>query len=496
MPISGAILASAILFALVVPWARRGIRFWIGVFPILLSYLFLFLRTHNTTDDARALRFAALHDAMAPRALKIITGLSGGYVKMGQVLSNRGDVLPQAYVRAFATLQDQCPPRAWSKMEALLREDACAVGELIDTVDEAPLGAASTGQAHLATLRDGRRVVLKIQYPEAKGRFQSDFGNVQRLVRIALPALVPVIREVRRRFAREFEYDREAADLLECRASMRRHFGRRVALPDAYPELGSRRVLVMEYLAGEKLVTDVQTRLRGALGDAGYEWLRATRLGVPPPPGAAPPTALQKLRAAPRLWALRRRTRRRLRLLVDVHGHQMLVDGVFNADPHPGNVLLMPDGRLGLIDYGQVMRLSDAQRRTLAALLVALAAQDEAAAVAGATAMGFRTRRMDPAVLAQLAAFFFDRDDYDRFGVEEGGGGGGPVVPYSPARTLKRLNGADKLVVVPEEYILAARVSLLLRGTSQLMAQQRVRTAVCWRGYARRALRETEGVAA
>ena len=160
----------------------------------------------------------------------------------------------------------------------------------------------------------------------------------------------------------------------------------------------------------------------------------------------------------------------------------MLVDGVFNADPHPGNVLLMPDGRLGLIDYGQVMRLSDAQRRTLAALLVALAAQDEAAAVAGATAMGFRTRRMDPAVLAQLAAFFFDRDDYDRFGVEDGGGGGGPVVAYSPARTLKRLNGADKLVVVPEEYILAARVSLLLRGTSQLMARGRVALAVCWRG--------------
>ena len=237
----------------------------------------------------------------------------------------------------------------------------------------------------------------------------------------------------------------------------------------------------MEYLAGEKLVTDVQTRLRRArrrgLRAAARHQARGSAAA-----GRRAADGAQKLRAAPRLWALRRRTRRRLRLLVDVHGHQMLVDGVFNADPHPGNVLLMPDGRLGLIDYGQVMRLSDAQRRTLAALLVALAAQDEAAAVAGATAMGFRTRRMDPAVLAQLAAFFFDRDDYDRFGVEDGGHGGGPVVAYSPARTLKRLNGADKLVVVPEEYILAARVSLLLRGTSQLMAQQRVRTAVCWRG--------------
>ena len=207
-------------------------------------------------------------------------------------------------LRAFATCDARarprrrpCLPRAWSSaarcpLEALLREDACAVGELIDTVDEAPLGAASTGQAHLATLRDGRRVVLKIQYPEAKGRFQSDFGNVQRLVRIALPALVPVIREVRRRFAREFEYDREAADLLECRASMRRHFGRRVALPDAYrARLAAR--------PGDGVLGGREARHRRADAAArrarrrARAWLRATGLGAPPPPGAAPPTALK-----------------------------------------------------------------------------------------------------------------------------------------------------------------------------------------------------------
>ena len=155
--VASAILASAILFAVAVPWARRGIRFWLGVFPILLSYLFLFLRTRNTTDDARALRFAALHDAMAPKALKIITGLSGGYVKMGQVLANRADTLPAAYVRAFGTLHSSVPPRPWSRMERSLRRDAPALAGALREVNETALGAASTGQAHLATLRDGSR---------------------------------------------------------------------------------------------------------------------------------------------------------------------------------------------------------------------------------------------------------------------------------------------------------------------------------------------------
>ena len=254
-------------------------------------------------------------------------------------------------------------------------------------------------------------------------------------------------------------------------------------------------------------------------------------------------------------------------------GYEILRLGVFNADPHPGNVLLMPDGRLGLIDYGQVgpwalcaasfftttasscplvrlisrptrsaqvVHLSDDQRRALATLLVALGRADAPAVAAAATHMGFRTKRMEQAaprlilppcppwspkaalrqlpgppspdlprsrqaVLQQLASVLFDRD----------------VPGEGPSHVLRRLDGEDKLQarfafaesarparawsppravpisphlpqVIPHEFILCARVSLLLRGMSQLMAQRRLSTATLWRTEAESALRTLE----
>jgi hypothetical protein len=113
----------------------------------------------------------------------------------------------------------------------------------------------------------------------------------------------------------------------------------------------------MEYLPGEKMMSSVQRRAATALGESGYAWARARTLDLPPPPGAQRPTRLQALRAAPALWRLRRQTRSTLATLVKVKGYEIFRVGVFNADPHPGNVLLMPCGRVGLIDYGQVSEL-------------------------------------------------------------------------------------------------------------------------------------------
>ena len=203
---------------------------------------------------------------------------------------------------------------------------------------------------------------------------------------------------------------------------MRRH-GRRVPLPDI--ELGSRRVLVMEY--GGRLVTDVQTQR--AAQRQGYS-------------GCAPPGSGCRRRLAPR----RRRLHARGAAAVGAAGGRggcnssststatRCSSTASSAPTAPGQ--RAADRREIGIDR---LRPGDAAGRRAAAdahgLLVALAAQDEAAAVAGAAA-GFGrdgwTRPSSP-----LAAFFFDRDDYDQFGVEDGGGGGGPVVAYSPARTLK-----------------------------------------------------------
>ena len=167
----------------ILPWTRRGLRFWTGASPIIFSYGLLLarLRLESPSAEERGSRLLAQHEKMAPRALNQVQRLAGGYIKMGQVLSNRADLLPEAYIRAFGTLQDDVPPRAWSRMRRSLARDAPALVEQLDSVDPNPLGAASTGQAHLATLRDGTRVVLKLQYADARAMFGADLGNVARL---------------------------------------------------------------------------------------------------------------------------------------------------------------------------------------------------------------------------------------------------------------------------------------------------------------------------
>ena len=282
--------------------------------------------------------------------------------------------------------------------------------------------------------------------------------------------------------------------MADIRAAMGRAFGSRVRVPAPRLELCTRTTLVMEWIPGPTLMDAAKARVRAALGDDGIEYLRSRASGAAC--SVAPPSRLARLRAAPALWTLRRRNTRRMRLLRRVAATQIFRDGVFNADPHPGNVLLCAGGRqLGLIDYGQVMRLSDAQRLALARLIVAVpkypsdgrarartGARARAAAevAAAASDLGFRTRRMSDEGLASLASYMFDRDQPG----------------LGPAQTLRAIDAADPIVRLPEDVILAARVSLLLRGTSQLLAQQRPSIAAAWADEARRAVRTLEASSA
>ena len=531
------------------PWVRRGLRFWLGVAPIVSSYAGIWVCTVAAPIELRSERFATNHELQAPRALRLVQSMAGGYIKMGQVLSNRADVLPDPYVRAFSTLQDAVPPRPWAALARTLPRDAPALAAELEWVDEMALGAASTGQVHRARLRNGSDVVLKLQYREARDFFGHDLGNVARLARLALPAMSPVVSEVRRRFQLEFDYAREARDMLECQ---RRCVEPRIVIPSPYLELTTERVLVMERLPGEKLLQSISKRFIEAVGEGGYARARAQALGRPMPTNVRAPSLVQRARAAPKLWWLRRRTRGQLELLLRTLGHQIFVDGVFHADPHPGNVLLLPDGRLGLIDYGQCVRLTSRQRLLLARLILALAdapaaalalpdpeyrpercverrrgaaaqtargdakgdgkgdgtrdhngehtgdkqgdAYAQAAAVEAARIrvahaaadLGFETRHNSAAGLAATAGFFFDRDlPPDTWSNGK---------PRSPAQALKALDTFDKLVTVPSEFILAARVSLLMRGSSQLMAQKSVSTAAAWRADAQRVVDELDTI--
>lgn len=318
-------------------------------------------RSHQRTTEseeravARELR-AALSDA----------GVT--FVKLGQMLSTRSDLLPAVYVEELSRLQSQAPPVPWSQVEGVV---SGSIGAPVDTVfahfDPDPIASASVGQVHCATLLDGREVVVKVQRPGARHQVLGDLRIVLRIARRLQrdtswgPSLG--ILDLAEGFAaslrEELDYTIELENTLNVQgalATIRRSHRHAmpgahhdddpdanvplVEIPRVHPELSSATLLVMDRLDGTAV---------GEAGDLLATFDDGTRHDI-----------------AARL----------LRVTLD----QIVVTGVFHADLHPGNVLLRDDGSLGLLDFGSVGRLDEAERVALAALLLAVEADDSIAA--------------------------------------------------------------------------------------------------------------------
>jgi aarF domain-containing kinase len=161
-----------------------------------------------------------------------------------------------------------------------------------------------------------------------------------------------------------------------------------------------------------------------------------------------------------------------------VTAYTILEVGTFNADPHPGNIMLIePGDRLGLVDYGQCKSFTDAERRQLAELIVALADDDRERIVQASTSMGARTKRMDKDVLYRLACFWYDRDDADL------------MLGLNLSDFLDEMERRDPVTAVTERYMLAGRASILLRGMGHAFKID-MRMAPMWRATAEKVLRE------
>ncbi|KAJ3060930.1 hypothetical protein HDU99_005727 [Rhizoclosmatium hyalinum] len=170
-------------------------------------------------------------------------------------------------------------------------------------------------------------------------------------------------------------------------------------------------------------------------------------------------------------------TARIMDTLLSVHGHQLFVDGFMNADPHPGNFLLLEDGRLGLLDMGQVKELSTKERVWTARMYKALADQDQDAIKTLAIEMGYSSKKLDKEVMFKLARFSFDQDG-------EVATDGEPLIEW-----LQKLVAQDPFGKTYEELSLPMQVSYLLRGVG-LMLNHPVSVAAAWKRYAEQVLKE------
>ena len=307
-----------------------------------------------------------------------LESLGPTFIKLGQLLSTRGDLLPAAYIQALSRLQDDLDPFPFDEVERIVQDELGArLSKAFETFDRQPIAAASLGQVHRATLRDGREVAVKVQRPGVRERVLEDLASLDGLASLlermtggatAIDAH-RTIEEFRKSLLAELDYREEANHMVMLARQLAGFETIVVPLPvDGYT---TSRVLTMDFIAGTK-ITAVSP----------VEWTEVN--------GAA--LAEDLFRA---------------------YLQQILIDGVFHADPHPGNVLLTPDHRVALIDLGMVGRLTPETQERLLKLLLAISEGRGDDAATAAMALGDRTAGFDEAgmrrVVADIVSRYHDR---------------------------------------------------------------------------------------
>ena len=259
------------------------------------------------------------------------------FVKIGQLLSTRPDLLPVAYIEALTRLQDKVEPFPFLEVEKIIcSELGVRLSKAFGSIDHVPIAAASLGQVHRATMRDGREVAVKVQRPGIRERMVDDLDSLQEVAAFLDQhteigkryELERTVVEFRKTLLQELDYRQEAQNLTTLGANLKEF--QRIIVPQPINDYTTSRVLTMEFIGGfkvTKLSAVVWTEIDGDV------------------------LAEEVFKA---------------------YLKQVLIDGVFHADPHPGNVLLTEDSSIALLDLGMIARVSPRMQDGMLRVLLAI----------------------------------------------------------------------------------------------------------------------------
>lgn len=275
----------------------------------------------------------------------ILVDLGPVYIKLGQLMSTRPDLLPADYIEVLSTLQAEVPPVPWSEVEIVIRQQLrLPLEETFAKINFQPVAAGSIAQTHRATLADGREVALKIQRPGIDAIVAQDISLLKTLAELVARTdfgqtfdIVSIADEFSNALQAELDFTQEAGytDQLRRNLSKSRWFDpKHLVVPEIYWEFTTEKLLVMEWLHGVPLLSaDLVTKN-----------------------GKDPRTQRREITT----------------LLLRAFFQQLYIDGFFHADPHPGNLFYLDDGRVALIDCGLVGRLDPRTQQILTEMLLAI----------------------------------------------------------------------------------------------------------------------------
>ena len=305
--------------------------------PLIVAYwrdsrrYFLFGGSREVDTETQRERAAVLLD--------ILLTLGPTFIKLGQILSTRPDILPPAYIEVLEGLQDDVPPAPWEESKVVLEDEFGPVDETFDDFDRDPISGASLGQVYTATY-EGDSVAVKVRRPGIESLVEADL----RTIRWSIPlvkrftgagrsfSLENLADEFAKTIREEMDYARERTMLEEIRGNFADND--RIRIPETYESVSGPRVLTMEYVPGTK-ISDID-----ALDEAGHDR-----------------TAIAEI-------------------LQEVYLQMIIDDGVFHADPHPGNLAVADDGSVIFYDFGMAGRVDPFVQEKIVEFYVAVARQD------------------------------------------------------------------------------------------------------------------------
>ncbi len=307
--------------------ARREARIFFLLYPVFRR----FIKDRKRAKSESGKDWDYRRERNGKKAVELFIELGPAFIKLGQILSARPDLLPREYISSFEKLQDSVPPAPFKSVKPILERNLGELQEVFESFDEKAISGASLGQVYLARYK-GNEVAVKVNRPDAEFLIKRDIIIMDRILRFARGrienflylSITNVLKDFRRRIIDEMNYEKEASN---SRRIAKNSIGReKIIIPKVYNEISSKQVLVMDYISGTK-ITDIKT-----LKEKNIDTVK-------------------------------------LAYDLDISFIRMLLrDDIFHADPHPGNISVTDSGELILYDFGMVGDLDDNTRYYLLSL--------------------------------------------------------------------------------------------------------------------------------